>query len=121
MAVKLDHIGDLVTALPALRRLRMRFPAARIYLLASAAAQAVLAGEDCVDELIGFEDFHARSDLGQKGVCEEDLLALRKQLTPHQFDIAVDLREQTETRHVLKYVPRSFFELATTISAVPLA
>ena len=52
LAVKLDHIGDLLTTLPALRRLRRHFPAARICLLASGSARAFLAGEDCVDELI---------------------------------------------------------------------
>ena len=75
LAVKLDHIGDLITALPALRRLRMHFPAARIHLLGSGAARAFLAGEDCVDELIEFEFFHARSGLGQKVLTAEDLPA----------------------------------------------
>lgn len=75
--MKLDHIGDLLTALPALRRLRRHFPAARICLLASVSApRAFLAGEDCVDELIEFDFFHARSGLGEKGLTEYDLRAL---------------------------------------------
>ena len=105
LAVKLDHIGDLLTALPALRRLRRHFPAARICLLASASARAFLAGEDCVDELIEFDFFHARSGLGEKGLTEDDLRALGERLTPYRFDLAIDLRKQVETRHVLKYVP----------------
>jgi ADP-heptose:LPS heptosyltransferase/GT2 family glycosyltransferase len=108
LAVKLDHIGDFITALPALRRLRMHFPAARIYLLASSAAKAFLAGEDCVDELIEFEFWHARSGLGQKGIAEDDLRALGERLAPHRFDLAIDLRKQVETRHVLKYIPARF-------------
>ncbi len=108
LAVKLDHIGDLITALPALRRLRLHFPAARIHLLASAAAQAFLAGEDCVDELIEFEFFHARSGLGQKDLTEDDLRALAERLAPYRFDLAIDLRKQLETRHVLQYVPARF-------------
>jgi O-antigen biosynthesis protein len=105
LAVKLDHIGDLLTALPALRRLRRHFPTARICLLASASARAFLAGEDCVDELIEFDFFHARSGLGEKGLTEDDLRALGERLTPYRFDLAIDLRKQVETRHVLKYVP----------------
>ena len=108
LAVKLDHIGDLITALPALRRLRMHFPAARIHLLASAAARAFLAGEDCVDELIEFEFFHARSGLGQKELTDEDLRALGELLAPYRFDLAIDLRKQIETRHVLQHVPARF-------------
>ncbi|MEA2792340.1 MAG: hypothetical protein QOG73_4746, partial [Acetobacteraceae bacterium] len=108
LAMKLDHIGDLITALPALRRLRQHFPAARIHLLASAAARAFLAGENCVDELIEFEFFHARSGLGQKVVTEEDLLALGQRLAPYRFDLAIDLRKQIETRHVLRHVPARF-------------
>ncbi len=105
LAVKLDHIGDLLTALPALRLLRRHFPTARICLLASGSARAFLAGEDCVDELIEFEFFHARSGLGEKALTEDDLRALGERLTPYRFDLAIDLRKQVETRHVLKYVP----------------
>jgi ADP-heptose:LPS heptosyltransferase/GT2 family glycosyltransferase len=108
LAVKLDHIGDLITALPALRRLRRHFPSARIYLLATRAAKAFLADEDCVDELIEFEFFHARSGLGQRGITEQDLLALGERLAPYRFDLAIDLRKQLETRHVLNYVPARF-------------
>jgi hypothetical protein len=39
-------------------------------------AWAFLAGEDCVDELIEFDFFHARSGLGEKGLTEYDLRAL---------------------------------------------
>jgi O-antigen biosynthesis protein len=105
LAVKLDHIGDLITSLPALRRLRKLFPAARIHLLASRAAKDILAGDDCVDELIEFEFFHSRSGLGQKDVTVADLLALTERLAPYRFDLAIDLRKQMETRHILQYVP----------------
>jgi O-antigen biosynthesis protein len=105
LAVKLDHIGDLITALPALRRLRQHFPMARIYLLASGAAKAFLSGESCVDELIEFEFFHTRSGLGQKELTQDDFLVLGERLQPYRFDLALDLRKQIETRHVLQYVP----------------
>ena len=108
LAVKLDHIGDLITALPALRRLRQHFPVARIYLLASGAAKAFLSAESCVDELIEFEFFHTRSGLGQKELTKDDFLALGQRLQPYRFDLALDLRKQLETRHVLQYVPARF-------------
>jgi ADP-heptose:LPS heptosyltransferase/GT2 family glycosyltransferase len=105
LAVKLDHIGDIITALPALRRLKGKFPSAKLHLLASRAARSFIAVEDCIDEVIEFEFFHSRSDLGKKELSEEELLTLRSQLTQYRFDIAVDLRKQLETRHILKYTP----------------
>jgi ADP-heptose:LPS heptosyltransferase/GT2 family glycosyltransferase len=108
LVVKLDHIGDLITALPALRRLRRHFPTARIHLLASAAAKSFLEGEDCVDEHIEFAFFHARSDRGEKGLTENDLTALTRRLAPYRFDLAIDMRKQIETRHVLQSIPARF-------------
>ncbi|MBV9252267.1 MAG: glycosyltransferase [Acetobacteraceae bacterium] len=108
LVMKLDHIGDLITATPALRALRRHFPNAVIHLLASGAAKAFLADEGCVDEFIEFEFFHARSGLGEKGLTEDDLIALGKRLEPYRFDLAIDLRKQVETRHVLKHIPARF-------------
>jgi O-antigen biosynthesis protein len=119
LAMKLDHIGDLITAMPALRRLRHHFPSARIHLLASGAAKAFFGGDGCVDEFIEFEFFHARSGLGQKGIVEADLVALGERLAPYEFDLAIDLRKQVETRHVLKYVPARFRAGYTQLNRFP--
>ena len=73
--------------------------------MASGAAKAFLSGENCVDELIEFEFFHTRSGLGQKELTQDDLLVLGERLKPYGFDLALDLRKQIETRHVLQYVP----------------
>ena len=37
LVVKVDHIGDFITAIPAIRRLKQIFPAASIHVLASRA------------------------------------------------------------------------------------
>jgi ADP-heptose:LPS heptosyltransferase/GT2 family glycosyltransferase len=109
LAVKLDHIGDFLTALPALRSLRRRFPAATIDLLAPAATaelarRAPGPGEaPLFGEIIVFDFFHARSGDGQKDVGVTELAALQARLAPRDYDIAVDLRMQSETRHVLPY------------------
>ncbi len=108
LAVKLDHIGDFLTALPALRSLRRRFPAARIDLLAPAASAELAAGEPAIDETIVFDFFHARSGLGQKGVGEAEFEALRARLAPARYDMAIDLRMQPETRAVLPYTGAAF-------------
>ena len=68
LVVKVDHIGDFITAIPAIRRLKQIFPAASIHVLASRAARAFAATLDCVDEFIEFEFFHPISGLGQREI-----------------------------------------------------
>ncbi len=108
LVVKVDHIGDFITAIPAIRRLKQLFPAAAIHVLASRAARAFAEIEDCIDEFIEFEFFHAVSGLGQKQVSQVEYQALRARLTPYRFDIAVDLRKHLDTRDVLRYTPARF-------------
>ena len=105
LVVKVDHIGDFVTAVPAIRRLKQIFPAATIHVLASRAVGAFAGTLDCVDEFIEFEFFHAVSGLGPKEIGKEEYQALRAKLTPYRFDIAVDLRKHLDTREVLRYTP----------------
>ena len=108
LVVKVDHIGDFVTAIPAIRRLKQIFPGASIHVLAGRAARALAEFEDCIDEFIEFEFFHAVSGLGQKDISEEEYEDLRDRLRPYRFDIAVDLRKHLDTRDVLRYTPARF-------------
>jgi len=108
LVVKVDHIGDFVTAIPAMRRLKQIFPAAAIHVLASRAARAFAELESCIDEFIEFEFFHAVSGLGPKEISPEEYQALHDRLAPYQFDIAVDLRKHPDTRDVLRHTPARF-------------
>ena len=108
LVVKLDHIGDFVTALPPIRRLKKLFPHARITVLAGPASRAFVALEPCIDEFIPFAFFHARSQLGERELTPEDYAELAEQLRPYRFDLAVDLRKHLSTRDVLKYTGARF-------------
>jgi ADP-heptose:LPS heptosyltransferase/GT2 family glycosyltransferase len=103
LVVKLDHIGDCVTALPAIRRIKVHFPAARLTVLTSPASKAVWALEPAVEELIGFDFFHARSSSGLVDRTERDWRELRERLAPYRFDLAIDLRKHWESRPVLQH------------------
>ena len=103
LVVKLDHIGDMITALPAIRRLQQHFPGAKISLLASRASSAFAANEPCVADIIEFEFFHVRSGLGKKDLSAADWQDLRERLAPYGFDLAVDMRKNLETRDVLGF------------------
>jgi len=108
LVVKLDHIGDFVTALPPIRRLKKLFPHARITVLAGPASRAFVSLEPCIDEFIPFAFFHARSQLGERELTQEDYAELAAQLRPYRFDLAVDLRKHLSTRDVLKYAGARF-------------
>jgi ADP-heptose:LPS heptosyltransferase/GT2 family glycosyltransferase len=108
LVVKLDHIGDFVTALPPIRRLKQLFPQATIAVLAGPASQALIALEPCIDEFIPFAFFHARSQLGERALTGEDHAALAAQLRPYRFDLAVDLRKHVSTRDILKHTGARF-------------
>ena len=103
LIIKLDHIGDCITALPALHRLKYHFPAARISVLAARATLAIWRSEPLIDEAIEFNLFHARSGSGKLEVTEQQMQDLGEQLRPKKFDLAIDLRKQPDTRHLLRY------------------
>ncbi len=108
LVVKLDHIGDFVTALPPIRRLKSLFPHARITVLAGPASRAFVALEPCIDDFIPFAFFHARSQLGERELTADDYAGLAAQLQPYRFDLAVDLRKHISTRDVLKFTGARF-------------
>ncbi len=103
VVLKLDHIGDFVTAIPALHRLRALFPSARITMLASPGVRDLALRTGAVDAFIEFEFFHARSGLGQKELVAEDFAALAGRLAPERFDLAVDLRKHLDAREMLRH------------------
>ena len=108
LVVKLDHIGDLITALPAIRRLKTHFPTAKLYFLASRAGRSLLASEESIEQFIDFDFFHARSGLGRKELTDEEMDSLRKALLPYQFDLAIDMRKNIDTRDVLLFTGARF-------------
>ncbi len=105
LAIKLDHIGDFLTALPALRRLKQVFPHAELHVLASPGVRSIAAAEPAIDGFIDFQFFHARSELGPRDLTAADFHALEERLAPYGFDLAVDLRVHTDTRKVMLSIP----------------
>ena len=99
---KLDHVGDFITGLPAIQRLRQRFPQAEIHVLASSASAALARLEPAIDGVIEFNFFHHVSSQGRMSHADEAWFELEQRLKPYRFDIAIDLRKHTETRDVLK-------------------
>ena len=104
LVVKLDHIGDFVTAFAAIRRLKAAFPAATLTLVGAPASAALAKLEPAIDRFVSFEFFHARSQLGEREIGQRDWAQLDHDLGGAEFDIAVDLRRHKSTRLVLEHV-----------------
>lgn len=103
LAIKLDHIGDLVTSLPAMRRLKALFPKAHLTALVAKSSTSIAMLEPSIDALLPFEFFDARSGAGRKKLTKSDYAALDAQLSALNFDLAVDLRKHADTRHILQH------------------
>ncbi len=88
LAIKLDHLGDVVLALPALAALRVAHPRARLDVLVATASRPLFAELDLVDEVLvceaGWYD-GGRPDL-------RALLGLARALRARRYDLALDLR-----------------------------
>jgi ADP-heptose:LPS heptosyltransferase/GT2 family glycosyltransferase len=102
LAVKLDHIGDFITAFPAFRRIKERFPGAELTVLAAKASLSLAAMEPAIDRVIEFNFYHARSEKGRLAQAKRELANLRATLEPQRFDLAIDLRRQPDTRPILQ-------------------
>lgn len=102
LVTKVDHIGDCVTALPAVRRLKNCFPDAHFDVLAAPWSREIWALEPAIEEVIEFDVFHLQSAEGRREFAEADLVALAKRLAPYQFDLAIDLRKSPDTRTILQ-------------------
>ena len=102
LVVKVDHIGDFVTAFPAFRRIKRHFPDAHLTVLAARASLALAAMEPAIDRVEEFNFYHARSERGRRVVGRRELDALRVRLAPERFDLAIDLRRQADTRVILQ-------------------
>lgn len=103
LVAKLDHIGDCITALPAIRLLKLHFPQARISTLAATGTASIWRSEPAISDFIAFDFFHARSALGKIDIPEDQRRELSIRLAERNFDLALDLRKQPDTRDVLQW------------------
>lgn len=102
LVIKLDHVGDFILSLPAIRRLKQSFGNARLTLLAAPNVSKLAALEPAIDGCIPFEFFHPRSADGLRDIGAVELTDLTTQLHAETFDLAIDLRCHHQTRYLLR-------------------
>jgi heptosyltransferase-2 len=93
LVLELWNIGDVILAIPFLRRLREIFPRARVTLVARPHARVILEGTGLVDDFI---DDASRADnwlsLNPFAGSWGDLWRIRRQLRARNFDLAFQSR-----------------------------
>jgi ADP-heptose:LPS heptosyltransferase len=97
---RIDQLGDLVTAAPALHRLRALFPGARLVGLLSA-ANAELARSFGVFDDIVLADFLPPDRDGRRAMTAAAQRALGARLAPFGFDVAIDLAQAAGSQPLL--------------------
>src|SRR5262249_37421411 len=103
LVVKLDHLGDCVGAVKAIKRLKHVFPWATIQILAGTWTEQLWALVPEIAGVIPLNFFQINSDLPHRQFLPAELDVLRGQLGSHRFDLAVDFRRQPDTRMLLRY------------------
>jgi len=102
LAMQLGHLGDFIIGLPALRQLRQAFPDALIRLVVGAWNKGVAEQSGIVDDIVTYDFFPevSRDWRGEPAQTLDTFVAA----TRGQYDIAIDLRVDEDTRHLLEHV-----------------
>lgn len=88
LAIKLDHLGDLILATPALRSLRAGWPDARLDVVVPPACIPLLDHLGLADEIFTLEPFWIQHSAPRWA----DLARLAARLRARRYDLALDLR-----------------------------
>ncbi|KAA1232902.1 glycosyltransferase [Agrobacterium tumefaciens] len=95
---KLDHMGDLLLAIPALSRLRSRYPAARIDLLCGSWNEEQARQLGFFNTIYTYDFFKQSSSIAP-GLREKEVKQLQKRIG--SCDIVIDLRRQPDSRFII--------------------
>jgi ADP-heptose:LPS heptosyltransferase len=100
LVIRADQLGDMVCSAAAFLRLRGLFANSRMTALVLPQNEALCRSLGLFDEIITFEFKAAEKGRGRVLQLQEQA-ALRHELTAHGFDVAVDLSDNPESRHLL--------------------
>ncbi len=105
LLTKVDHIGDLLLALPAVAALRRSFPDAAITLMCGRWNTGIAAKLGVFERIIPIDFFPGKADAAKRPVFDP---AQIEALGLPMFDVAIDLRVDEDTRVLLHYVSARF-------------
>ena len=102
LALKLDHLGDFIMGLPALEQLRAIFPTSHITLVVGSWNFDLARRANVADEILTFDVFPRNSS--EESVDVPGKTSMFEKLITKAYDIAIDLRVDPDTRHLLQSV-----------------
>ncbi len=100
LVVRADQLGDMVCAIPALRRLRQLLPGAQLTGLVTTANAALARSLGVFDDLIVI-DFRTDPVVGRRLMPVDRQVQLEADLHARKFDLAIDLAENSPSRYLL--------------------
>ena len=112
LLLKLDHIGDVVLTIPALRAIRYQWPLAEITLVSGPWGKDILEPEGLIDVFV------ESLILDRKRFSKREFRNIHnkfsKDMSKNKYDLAMDLRVFGDTAYLLKHVTASFKIYART-------
>ena len=103
---KLDHMGDLILAVPAIMKLRARYPYARIDAIVGSWNLEQAKSFEVFDKIYTFDFFSKKS--ADSAAENNDKLTQIIGLVP-AYDLAIDFRRQRDTRFILLRIPSNYY------------
>lgn len=89
LVIRLDHIGDVLFATPALKMLRERFKGSKITVLAATWSKGILENNPNIDQIIVYDAPWFNRDKSQSNIS---FFGMAKKLKKENFDLGIDLR-----------------------------
>jgi hypothetical protein len=102
LILKLDHLGDFIMGIPALEKARAAFSDSEITLVVGAWNLDIARQMNLADKVVAFNVFPNNSS--EEEVDVRGKRALFEALITEEYDLAIDLRTDTDTRFLLKSV-----------------
>lgn len=102
LILKLDHLGDFIMGLPALEEARRVFAGAEITLVVGSWNVQMARDMEVADHVIAFDAFPRNST--EEEVDVPGRTAIFRQTVTGEYDLALDLRTDVDTRFLLRSV-----------------
>jgi|GEM_PF-2464197 len=102
--MKLDHRGDFVLARAALLELRGKFPTAALTLICGPWNVSDAKEMEIFDEVLSFGYFQEKGALDSTRSADKIVGEFATLMRGRKFDIAIDLRVDMDTRHLLSHL-----------------